>query len=66
MTSNRPYGRAMTVDEALEELSRNASLQFDPEVVEALSEVITCDRVSESRRAAAGAPGAPAPAKADA
>jgi two-component system cell cycle response regulator len=67
MTSDRPYGRSMTSDEALEELSRNASLQFDPDVVEALSEVITWDRVAESRQAAAGAsPAATAAAKADA
>jgi two-component system, cell cycle response regulator len=67
MTSNRPYGRSMTSDEALEELSRNASLQFDPEVVAALSEVIRWDEVSMARHApTSAASAAPTAAKADA
>jgi HD-GYP domain-containing protein (c-di-GMP phosphodiesterase class II) len=36
MTSERPYRRAMTVGDALEELSEKAGTQFDPEVVTAL------------------------------
>ena len=36
MTSERPYGRAMTVDESLRELRRCAGSQFDPQVVRAL------------------------------
>jgi diguanylate cyclase (GGDEF)-like protein len=67
MTSNRPYGRSMTSDEALEELSRKASLQFDPGVVEALFEVITWDQVTEPRQTAASVQsGAATAAKADA
>ena len=33
MTSERPYGSAMSVEQALAELSRCAGTQFDPEVV---------------------------------
>jgi putative nucleotidyltransferase with HDIG domain len=36
MTSNRPYGRVLTSDEAAEELERCAGAEFDPRVVEAL------------------------------
>jgi diguanylate cyclase (GGDEF)-like protein/PAS domain S-box-containing protein len=35
MTSDRPYGSAMSVDAALAELARCAGTQFDPAVVEA-------------------------------
>jgi HD-GYP domain-containing protein (c-di-GMP phosphodiesterase class II) len=38
----------MTSDEAIAELCRNASLQFDPRVVRALSEVLAWDRAAES------------------
>jgi len=36
MTSDRPYRRAMPLDEALEELRRGAGMQFDPAVVAAM------------------------------
>ena len=38
MTSDRPYRKALPVDEALEELRRNAGQQFDPQVVKAFLE----------------------------
>jgi putative nucleotidyltransferase with HDIG domain len=36
MTSNRPYGRVMTQDEAMKELQRSGGAEFDPGVVNAL------------------------------
>ncbi len=35
MTTNRPYRRAMTPEEAMEELNRCSGSQFDPRIVEA-------------------------------
>jgi two-component system cell cycle response regulator len=36
MTTDRPYRKAMSEDEALAELQRCAGTQFDPAVVDAL------------------------------
>ncbi|AEH51654.1 HD domain-containing phosphohydrolase [Pseudothermotoga thermarum] len=40
MTSDRPYRKAMTVEQAVEELKKNSGTQFDPKVVEAFLELI--------------------------
>jgi putative nucleotidyltransferase with HDIG domain len=40
MTSERPYGAAMTSADALAELQRNAGTQFDPDVVAAFTCVL--------------------------
>lgn len=40
MMSDRPYKRAMTLEEAREELARCSGTQFDPEVVEAVLRVL--------------------------
>jgi HD-GYP domain-containing protein (c-di-GMP phosphodiesterase class II) len=39
MTTDRPYRRARTVEEALVEMKRCAGTQFDPDVVDALVHV---------------------------
>lgn len=40
MRSDRPYRRALPLEEAVEELRRNAGTQFDPEVVEVFLDVL--------------------------
>jgi len=40
MTSDRPYRAAMSLDDALEEIRRNAGIQFDPEIVLAFTRII--------------------------
>ena len=40
MTSDRPYRKALSVEDALEELRRNRGTQFDPRVVDALIAVV--------------------------
>jgi putative nucleotidyltransferase with HDIG domain len=40
MTSDRPYSAGVAPDEALDELRRCAGSQFDPEVVEALVDLV--------------------------
>lgn len=41
MTSDRPYRKAMSDEEAISELKRNAGKQFDPAVVEAFLKVLS-------------------------
>jgi putative nucleotidyltransferase with HDIG domain len=50
MTADRPYGQAMTVEAALDELRRHAGAQFDPEVIAVLEAEL------RGRRAADAAP----------
>jgi diguanylate cyclase (GGDEF)-like protein len=44
MTSDRPYRKAMSHEDALRELRKNAGTQFDPQVVEALMGCLYGDR----------------------
>ena len=47
MTSDRPYrGKEMTLEEALEELRRNAGTQFDEHVVRAVEDALRCGDLS--------------------
>lgn len=40
MTSDRPYRRARTIEQAVEEIVRNRGTQFDPDIVDALLRVV--------------------------
>ncbi len=40
MASDRPYRKALTFDEILSEITRNAGTQFDPAVVDAFMKVL--------------------------
>jgi len=51
MTFRRPYrDRALSVEEACEELRQNAGTQFDPELVRLFVEHVTPELVEEARR----------------
>lgn len=41
MRSDRPYRRALSEDEAIGELKGGGGTQFDPQVVQALVEILT-------------------------
>ncbi|MDY6827018.1 MAG: diguanylate cyclase [Bacillota bacterium] len=43
MTNDRPYRRAMSKEEAIEELKRNSGTQFDPNLVEKFLRIINQD-----------------------
>ncbi|MDQ3958071.1 MAG: HD-GYP domain-containing protein [Actinomycetota bacterium] len=53
MTSNRPYGRVLGVEEALRELRAHAATQFDPLLVDAMHEAYRCGLLDEPRRSSA-------------
>ncbi len=53
MTSNRPYGRVKTTEEALAELRAHAGTQFDPRIVEAMHDAYRSGLLDERRRASA-------------
>jgi HD-GYP domain-containing protein (c-di-GMP phosphodiesterase class II) len=40
MTSDRPYRRAISAEQALGELRANAGTQFDPRIVDALETAV--------------------------
>ncbi len=48
MTSDRPYRKALTVKEALDELRRNKGTQFGPEVVDIFVKLAEKNSVAES------------------
>jgi diguanylate cyclase (GGDEF)-like protein len=62
MLTNRPYRAALTPDEAMEELRRGAGKQFDPDVVDALLDLLGEDRPDATDRSAGvRMPAAPPP-----
>jgi len=40
MTNDRPYRKAMTIEEAVEEIKKEAGSQFDPDFVELFTEIL--------------------------
>lgn len=52
MTSDRPYRRALSAEDALHELQRHAGSQFDPAVVEAFSHMHSSKNERPPRRTA--------------
>ena len=48
MTSDRPYRKAMSVEEAIVELRKNSGAQFSAEVVDAFIDILKNDEVIES------------------
>jgi HD-GYP domain-containing protein (c-di-GMP phosphodiesterase class II) len=50
MTTDRSYRTAMSLDEAIDELRRNAGTQFSPAVVEALFDILKADPLAVGAR----------------
>jgi diguanylate cyclase (GGDEF)-like protein/PAS domain S-box-containing protein len=50
MVSARPYSRALSHEEALRELRKNAGTQFDPRLVERFTEMLQQSRATECAR----------------
>jgi PAS domain S-box-containing protein/putative nucleotidyltransferase with HDIG domain len=40
MTSDRPYRKALSVEQAVEELKKNSGTQFDPQIIQAFMQVL--------------------------
>lgn len=51
MTSDRPYRKAISHEEAIVEIKRNAGIQFDPSVVEAFTRVMAHGNPAEQQAA---------------
>jgi len=52
MMTDRPYRKALTVEEALDELRRNAGTQFDPELAEKFIELVEKGEVNAKPKGA--------------
>lgn len=52
ITSDRPYRKAMSIDEAVKELKKNSGSQFDPEVVDAFIRIIEKEAKNKSNNSA--------------
>ena len=55
MTHDRPYRKAMPVQTAVDELTRNKGSQFDPQIVDAFVRVLTRDGLSQPQDGNEGA-----------
>ena len=53
MTSNRPYGRVLTTEQALAELRAHAGTQFDPRLVDVMHQAYRSGLLDERRRSSA-------------
>ena len=47
MTSDRPYRKALSKDEAIKELKKSAGIQFDPKVVDAFLELLEEEEINK-------------------
>jgi HD-GYP domain-containing protein (c-di-GMP phosphodiesterase class II) len=52
MTSDRPYRKALSFSTAMQEVTRNAGTQFDPQIVEAFERAMTKPYPAPSAEAA--------------
>jgi HD-GYP domain-containing protein (c-di-GMP phosphodiesterase class II) len=48
MTTDRPYRKALTIDEAIKEIALARGTQFDPEVVDAFLLAVNAPPVGDS------------------
>ncbi|MDD3818459.1 MAG: diguanylate cyclase [Actinomycetota bacterium] len=48
MTNDRPYRKAMTMNEAMDEIKKEAGAQFDPELAKLFTEILASEGIFES------------------
>jgi HD-GYP domain-containing protein (c-di-GMP phosphodiesterase class II) len=56
MTSDRPYRRALSIEDAAEELRANSGTQFDPNIVDAAIRVIDREYLHQKATGSADKP----------
>ncbi|MDD3818800.1 MAG: HD domain-containing protein, partial [Actinomycetota bacterium] len=50
MTNDRPYRKAMTIEEAVNEIKKEAGAQFDPDFVELFTEILMRGEIFKSEK----------------